>query len=105
MGGETGGNHCVQSVEELSTINSKHWSAGPSMAHSRSDTAVVVYDHSIYMLGGVESPLSGSLLEHADLQVFDGTKWTTGTAMGTHRMHHAAVIFGGKIWVIGGKAP
>lgn len=82
-------------------IGTQKWSVSKSSNPApRVDSAVVVDDGLIYVIGGKEGNSASSRVD-----IFDPIKgtWTRGPSLPEPRESHAAAVFEGKIHVIGGQ--
>jgi N-acetylneuraminic acid mutarotase len=82
-------------------IGGQEWSISKSSNPApRFDSAVVVVDGLIYVIGGKEGTRASSRVD-----IFDPAKgtWSRGPALPEPREGHSAAVFEGKIHVIGGQ--
>lgn len=77
------------------------WKAFPSMNHERVGFTLIVFEDTLYALGGRNKERSINSVEY-----FDKTKncWTLTTPMLESRMDFGAIAYNGSIYAIGGNA-
>lgn len=89
----------LSSVERYCEADNR-WMRMPSMSAQRHGHTTVVYQGSLYVLGGNQN---GSSVERLDLDGAEAEKWVPMPPMVTPRRGHVATVVGRYLYVIGGQ--
>ena len=80
------------------SLGDEIWSTAPHMLYETQDSAAVMANGKLYIIGGAILTSTA-----AEVQVYDGTSWEVETLMPTPRIGMAAAAVGNTIYAIGGS--